>query len=654
MATGALAQSATELPPLEVETTKKVKKRPGSEPQVPVTQVSGAASDTDAPVVHSANNTPTDAAKVGSSVTVLTERDLDKQSKTFLKDYLQQVTGVNFSQNGPPGSTTRLSVRGAALKYVKVLIDGIDVSDPSGTETQTHFEHLLVGDVSRIEVLKGSQSTLYGGDAVAGVISIETKVATKPGFSQSGGAEYGSYSTYRGAYTAGFASQDGSNVALTVQGINTAGFSAASAGNEDDGYRNLTLSGRGEYFISPSVSVFFAARTYDAKNEFDGNVNPDPFGAVIFGDLANSGTSRQSAGRAGTRFSFLDGAFQNTLAIQGMRIERDFHDVTSAPTDSSYTGKRVKGEYKGVLSFNEHLALLVGADWERTSLANNSLPYQPEAEIIGSFAQLMIEPINGLLLTGGGRIDEHDAFGQFDTYRLTAAYLLPGTETKLRASASTGFRAPSLDELYGSYPQFFMPNYGNPNLTPEESESWDIGVDQGFMRGAYTVSATYFELDTLNLIGFNGDCFSDPTIPCLANVAGTTNRKGVELSSVAHFTESVAVSMGYTYVQTETPTNTRLPFVPRHSFVLGLDFQPIDKVELNVTGQYVADTFQSRTDQLDNYFLLSAKAAYEIVPGWKAYVRGENLLDEQYETIAQFGTAGLAVYGGVQMALPEN
>ncbi|MDH4983075.1 TonB-dependent receptor [Hyphomicrobium sp. D-2] len=648
-ATGANAQSAddfaaSELPPLEVETSQKkkvVKKRPNAEPQVPVAQASGSsAGTTDATVSHTANNTPTDAAKVGSSVVVLTEKDLNAQSKIYLKDYLQQVTGVNFSQNGPPGTMTRISVRGVSMKYVKMLVDGIDVSDPSGTTTVTHFEHLMVGDVSRIEVLKGSQSTLYGGDAIGGVISIQTKAATKPGFFQSGSAEYGTYNTYNGNYTAGYATTDGSNIALSVQGVNTDGFSAYARGTEDDGYRNLTLSGRGTYRVSDAVSLFFAGRTTDARYHYDGG--------FPLQDADNYGDFAQHAGRAGMEVSLLGGAFVNTFAIQGMTVTRDLYE---GGTDSFYDGDRIKGEYKGVLSINERLAFLAGADWERTSISNSNITYSPSADIAGVYAQLMMEPIDGLLLTGGGRVDEHSEFGRFNTYRLTGAYQLPGTETKFRGSLATGFRAPALDEMFGLYPG--IPYYGNTALTPEESKSWDVGIDQGFQRGRYLLSATYFEIDTENAIIYDWTgCTA--AVPCMVNVPGITNRRGVELSAAAQVTDYLAVSAGYTYTDTEIPSGARLPFVPKHSLVLGLDVKPIDKVELNVVGQYVANTFQSATVNLDDYFLLSAKASYEFTPGWKAYVRGENLLDEKYQTIANYGTAGLTVFGGIQMAMPAN
>lgn len=591
-------------------------------------------------VVQSANRTPTEASKVGSSVEVITERELESRSQTYVKDYLETLPGVTFVQNGPPGTTAGISMRGASGRYVKVLVDGMDVSDPSGPQTATSFEHLLVGDVSRIEVLKGSQSTLYGGDAVAGVVSITTKAATSPGFYQRGQAEYGTFNTFRGAYTAGYATEDGSNVAFTVQGVDTDGFSAYRYGIEDDGYRNLTVSGRGEYFLTPSAKIFFAARSVDADYNFDGG--------WPFGDNDDTGTTVQHAGRVGTEFALLNGAFVNTFALQGMKVERDSF---SGPIRTNwYDGDRVKGEYQGVLQFNSQLSLMAGADWERTGATTSANLNRETADMTGVYAQLMMEPIDGLVLTGGGRVDEHSDFGDFNTYRLTAAYLIPGTETKFRGSVGTGFRVPSLFEL-------FDPQYGNPDVQPEESKSWDVGIEQGFLNGRFKVGATYFELDTDNLIQYQ--CGWPAVPPCYFNVPGVTQRHGVELTAAALLADNLALTASYTYVDTEDANGDRLIRVPRHNWVLGVDYRPIDKVELNVTANYVSDMLDDSFDArgiltLEDYLLVSAKASYEFMPGWKAYVRGENLLDEDYETIIDYGTAGISVYGGITMALPSN
>ena len=594
-------------------------------------------------VIYSANRTPTEAAKVGSSVEVITQEEIEARAQTYVKDYLETLPGVHFSQAGGPGGTATISLRGATGGYVKVLVDGIDVSDPSNPVTAAHFEHLLVGDVARIEVLKGSQSGLYGGDAVGGVITIETKAARKLGFSQSGGAEYGAYNTWRGAYTASYLAANGSNIALTVQGVNTDGFSSAAVGTEDDGYRNLTFSGKGEYYLSPSSKIFFAARSTRSKIDFDGGFPVN--------DTSDWGRYVQHAGRAGTEFTLLNGAFTNTLAIQGTRIERDIF----AGFDSGwFEGERVNGEYKGVLRFNESLSLLAGADWEQTGAKTNNTVGQNTADVAGAYAQLMLEPIAGLVLTAGGRIDEHSAFGNFNTYRLTGAYLIPGTETKIRASRGTGFRAPSLDELYGAYPSFGLPNYGNPNLLPEESKSWDVGIEQGFLGGRLKLGATYFSIDTENLIVFESDpiTFACGTF-CMVNKSGTTRREGVELSAAAKISSAITMTAGYTYTDTETADGARLARVPRHALAVGFDLKPLDKVEANVMVRYVADTLDSGVN-LDDYWLVNAKVSYEFMPGIKGYVRGENLLDENYQTVLGYGTPGLSVYGGVQFALPNN
>lgn len=589
--------------------------------------------------IYSANRSPTEASKVGSSVEVITEKELEGRSQTYLKDYLETTAGVSFSQFGPPGTQAGISVRGAGGKYVKVLVDGMDLSDPSGTSTETAFEHLLVGDVSRIELVKGSQSTLYGGDAIAGVINIETKRARKPGFSQSGGAEYGSYKTARAAYTAGYALENGSNVSVTAQGVDSHGFSAASGGTENDGYRNLTLSGSGEYVLSPALKVFFAARALDAKLQFDG--------CCPTFDSSDSVDVKQLAGRAGIEFSLLDGAFQSSLAIQGMENERDYN----GSYEGTYEGNRIKGEYLGTLAVNQHLSLLGGWDWERTGATSDSVSGK-EADWTGYFAQLTMEPLDGLVLTGGGRLDDHSTFGDFKTYRLTGAYLIEGTETKVRASYGTGFRVPSLDELYGSLPLLFFPNYGSTELVPETSKSWDAGVEQGLLDGKVKLGATYFELATDDLINIAFDAGLGRFH--YVNVPGVTLRKGVELTSAVEIAAGVRATASYTLVDTETASGQRLNNVPRNTLVLGVDLVPLDKLALNVTARRVADTVGSGGVHLDDYLLVSAKASYGVMPGVEVYVRGENLLNEDYETYAGYGTAGASVFGGVRVALPEK
>jgi len=582
--------------------------------------------------IYSANRTPTEAAKVGSTVEVVTEEDIEKQSRPFLRDYLETLPGVSLTQNGPVGGQTNITIRGANQSYVKVLVDGMDLADPTAPQSVVRFEHLLVDDFARIEVLKGSQSTLYGGDAVAGVISIDTRRATKLGYSQSVAAEYGAYNTWRGATTAGYASDKG-DVSFSFAGIDTVGFSSADNAPEDDGYDNITFSGRGEYKVSDAVSVFFATRAFKANNEYDNLPLNVPVDSSI-----EEGRTAQIAGRVGTNIDLYDGRFKNTFAIQGMKVERD--DVSTFGS-SWYDGDRVKAEYNGIIAFNDKLSLLAGADWEETGVESNNVPGKRDvSSLFGTFAQLMVEPVDNLTLTFGGRVDEHNEFGNFNTHRLTAAYLFPSTDTKFHASQSSGFRTPSINELYG-------PFGGNPDLEPEESVSWDAGIEQGLFDKRATVGVTYFELDTDNLINYQNGGY--------VNVVGTTYRSGVEVSASVIVTERLGVSAAYTFTDTERESGLPLARVPGHVFAVGLDAEPLDKLKVNVTAKYVAENldevFLLGLVPMDDYVLVNAKVSYELRPGMEAYIRGENLLNEDYQTAYGYGTSDLAIYGGVRMDL---
>ena len=213
-------------------------------------------------IVITANRTPVEINKVGATVEVIDREELNKQSQAFLKDYLGRLPGVTVTQNGPPGSVSNIQIRGALGQYVKVLIDGIDLTDLAAPQAVTSFEHLLVGDIERIEVLKGAQSTLYGSEAIGGVISITTRGAAL-GTSVRAHAEGGTYNTQLGAATVSYGTDRG-DISFTAQGVRSDGFSAAeeNTGNtERDGYWNQTFSGRAQYRFNDNLRVFFAARS---------------------------------------------------------------------------------------------------------------------------------------------------------------------------------------------------------------------------------------------------------------------------------------------------------------------------------------------------------------------------------------------------------
>ncbi len=608
------------------------------------------------------NRTKTDKAKVGSTVDTVSQQDIRQQSLPTVQDYLAQEPGVSISSQGGVGQETTLIVRGADKKYVKTLWNGIDLSDTSAPQVQVSPEHLIIGGVNNIEILKGSQSTLYGADAVAGVIGISTLGDFEEGIRYIVSGEAGSFGTFRGHLGTQAATADGSRFAAGVTGLTTEGISAADARNgntERDGYDNVTVSLAGEKVLDETITMFGALLYVDATSDFDySGGDLDALGILPSDSTANVSERRQLAGRAGLTVTSTDGRWDNTFAVQINDISKRIFDDRFGDSITNLTGIRQKGDWVSEYRATDNFTVQAGADYERQKYTTEFIypPFpafnstnQGEAWIAGGWTQLIWRPVEALTLTGAVRHDEHSQFGGFTTWRTTAAYMFENTGTKLRGSAGTGFRAPSPFEL--TYlPLGFMPP--NSSLQPEESFSWDAGFDQTLLDGRLTLSATYFELDTENLIDF--DLVSDSYF----QTPGTTRRNGVETSLRWAVNDWIDLMAGYTYTKTAEADGDRRPRVPKHDLVLGIFTKPAERWNTATTVQFVSDTVDAAAQPfpnpavlvpLDDYVLVNAKVGYEPIDGLEIYVRGENLLDEKYQVVRGYGTPGASVYGGFTM-----
>jgi vitamin B12 transporter len=606
-------------------------------------------------VVVTANRTPTEAAKVGSTVNVVTREDIDKQSLPLLSDYLGQIPGISISSQGGAGKETTLIMRGADKKYVKTLFNGIDISDVSATQVQASYEHLLAGAIGRIEVLKGSQSTLYGSDAVAGVIGVSTLAGIEPGLHHEVSIEGGSFGTMSGGYALTGASETG-RVAATLHGLSTSGISAALVngapgldGNpalENDFYQNLTGTIAAEQRLNEYLTVFGAGLFINSRGDFDDSGNP-PTDNVL-----NTGDYSQKAARLGFNLDLMEGRFRNTVSVQGALIDRNINTVSSfGPFDGNFVSRRGKVDYQGEFDATDWLTLQFGADHERQTahITNNfGTDTTDGASDTGLWTQAIVSPVTDLTLTLGLRHDEHSTFGGYTTYRATAAYLLPGSGAKLRASFGTGFRAPS---LYESNYVSFIPGVPTPDLDPEESISWDVGVDQKFLDDRLTAGLTYFQLNTDNLIDY--DFVNDTYV----QLPGVTHRNGVEASLSWAAAPWLDLGAAYTYTHTRQPDGLRRPRVPEHEIALSATVRPAEKWEISGTARGVVNVqdrvsagFASFVDvPLDDYVLVDAKIAYKPNENTELYVRGENLLDQNYQVVRGYGTPGIGVFAGARL-----
>lgn len=601
-------------------------------------------------VVSTPNRTTDKKDRVGSKVEVVTKKEIEEAAKPAVTDYLATMPGVSVSANGGNGGQeTGLFVRGADKKYVKTLVNGIDVSDPSATQVQPALESMTSGNVTGIELLKGSQSTLYGSDAVAGVLAVSTLDGIEQGLHHDIFGEVGSFGTWRGGYVFSGASETG-KFAAGITGITSKGISAAKTNGtgpvdldparlEADAFDNVSADFAGEQQLSDTVTIFGAALYRRTNADYDDSGNPPT------DNNFNTARSRQLAGRMGANIDLMDGRWRNTISMQAFDVDRDLNSVSIfGPFIGNWRGQRVKFDYQGAYDISDRLTLQYGADHERQT-ARSSDNYggstNNSQDMTGLWSQLVWDPTDTLTLTAGVRHDIHNVFGGHTTWRASASWRATET-TRLHASAGSGFRAPSLYELYAPF------GTGNTALLPEQSLSFDAGVEQTFLGGRLIVDVTGFLLDTDNLIDYSYSTFSYVQVP------GVTKRSGVEVASTWAVTPDFDIRGAYTYTRTKQPDGLRRPRIPEHDVSLSAIWRPAENWTVSATARGVVNLtdrvsagFGTFNDvRLDNFVKVDARIAWKPSEDYEVYLRGENLLDQKYETVAGYSTPGISVFAG--------
>ncbi len=572
----------------------------------------------------------TELKRTGATIEVVTEEDLRQAPETTVADYLSRLPGLSVSANGALGASTQLRIRGLDGKYIKVLVDGIDVTDPSQPQTQFNWAGLTTTAVSRIEILKGTSSSLYGSRAIGGVINITTAPRQDtPGTLTTMTAEGGSYDTLRlGASVAHRGERGGLSVSLNH--VNTRGFSAkaGAANTEPDGYRGTQLNLSGDIQASDALKLGFSAYALNGNGDYDEWIGD---GAPPYDETFSTRT------RAARGFAAMQtGGVQNTLSYSYYQNDRVFN---SNGFSSPFFGKRQKLDYTGVYRQSDALQYTFGADWQRESFDTGADSGSEDNS--GLFAEALYAPREDVDLAASLRYDNYQSFGGNLSGRLAAAWQLSNATT-LNAVAATGFRAPSLYELNSTL-------YGNPSLRPEESTSFELGVTRQFGPGSYLRgTAFYNRID--NLIQFVVLSFVPVFTGQYRQVAGTSTTKGVELAGAWAVSDRVRLFGNYTYTETSDATGARLLRVPGHDLVVGLNADLSDRWRANLSLQHVADRPDEFGTAMPNYTVVNAGLSYQLTDGAAAYLRIENLTDETYQTSAGYNASGRAIFAGLRAA----
>ncbi|KCZ53587.1 hypothetical protein HY29_16870 [Hyphomonas beringensis] len=568
-------------------------------------------------------------AEIGSSVSIITEEDIDQLGFDFALDAVASAPGVTINQNGSFGGNASVRIRGASSGQTLVLIDGVPVNDPSGTDGGYNFAFMDTDNIERIEVLKGPQSTLWGSDAIGGVVSITTKTP-EPGLGGTVFGEYGSFNTFRGGASVGGANDTG-DFRLSASRIDTDGISKADEANgntEEDGYESSTLSARGGLNLANNIRLDSGVMWNDAESEYD-SYSGTAQGSVADGDEVTKNETLSS--HVALTVPLFDDRFVNEIMIGYSDISRK--NYTNGVNSYEADGDRTIYRYQGTFTINDANKLAFGAEREETT-ANDE-----DAAIDGLFALYEFKPVEKLTLTGGVRVDDHDKFGSETTGRAAAAYTA-NDQLTLRASWGQGFKAPSI--FQSTYICTFCGlSDPNPNLKPETSEAFDLGFDWQSANGKTKAGVTYFDQETENMIDFSYTAGYD-------NIA-LVNSKGVEVYGSHQFTDWLGVSANYAYIDAEDGDGAELPRLPENSGDVTISLTPEGPFSGAVLVRYNGEEANTTGTTLDSWTRVDLTGSYNIDDRLELYARIENLFDEDYQQILGYGTPGLSGSVGVKL-----
>ena len=574
-------------------------------------------------VIVKAFRLPSQVSETGSSIWIVDKTLIDARGYKHMTDVLATAPGVTVNQNGAFGGQANARIRGASSDQTLVLIDGVVGNDTSTPGGGFDFGVFDVTDIERVEVLKGPQSTLWGSDAIGGVINV---ISRKPeaGFNADVNAGLGSF----GAQQYGV-SVDGSNSTgdfrLSYNDQSTDGISKADeadGNSEDDGYENQTLSLKGALNLPGNARLEFNYRDTETTTEFDS------FGvATGIEDGSEVSDVEFSSAQLSLKFPLFDDRLQNRATYADTQIDRA--NISAGVPSFSAEGSREVFQYQGTYAFNELHQLSVGFEDEETGNGTETFSNT------GIFALYQLRPSDDLTVSLGLRDDDHDEYGSKTVARVSAAWSLTDM-VNLRASWGEGFKAPTIFQT-----TFFCCGAvsANPDLKAEDSEAYDLGVDWQFANGNAALSLTAFSQDTENQISFSF------AVGGYENIAEVESR-GIELALDYRFTEVLTATANFTRMNSEDGNGTQLIRLPELTADVAVNWQILPAVTTSLVAIHNSDEEDSR-GTVDSWTRFDLSAVFRPSDNISISARMENLSDKDYQQIFGYGTPGRSGYVGV-------
>ena len=611
-------------------------------------------------VVVTATRDEVPIEQVGSSITVVTAREIEQKQVKTAADVLRSVPGLDVVRSGGLGSTSSIYLRGANPEHTLVLLDGMVMNNPSSAKGVFDFAHLPASGIERIEILRGPQGTLYGSSAIAGVINIITKQGDGKHRAYVS-AEAGSFGTAR--ETAGLSGGfDKLQYAFSATRVDSDGISSASTkyGNhEKDPYQNTSILSKISLTPNAYSELSVGMHYNSARNAIDNG------GGLLADDPNNLSRTEDFYIRPQGTLSLFKGQWEQRLGLSYSRQKLKLDNPVDSihPSDLSYgtyQGEAVAADWQHTLNLHATNSVTFGVEQRHEGMHSSyhsedsfftydDVVPRRSVDITSLYLQDQINLWQSWFTTVGLRLDHHQQFGDQATYRITSAYQIAGTDTKLKGSIGTGFKAPTLYQLYSQY--------GDTTLNPEKSVGWDLGIEQKFSAVKAQLEASFFHNEITDMILFSS--ISSAPWGVYKNISRASTQ-GVELLATVQPVEELSFKANYTYTQTEDhSTGAELLRRPKNKASLYVNYQPVKQANISIGILYVDSrkdqlfdpiTYATQNLKLKEYTLINLAASYDVTKNLQLFGRVDNLFDKKYEEVAGYGTPGISAFGGAKVS----
>ena len=555
---------------------------------------------------------PAGAKDIGSSLYIISEDQIKARGFKDAIDAISSAPGVTSKQNGSFGGVGTIRIRGASSSQTLVLVDGVPVNDSSSPAGGYNFEYLNTSNIQSIEVLKGSQSTLWGSDAIGGVINIYTKQPESTSFGAS--AEIGSFGLKRGSADINFA---GSNSRFRVSTSKTSvdGISKADekdGNSEDDGFESESYSMSGS--IDLDSLILKGSLSY-----MESQVEYDSYGfATGVQDGDERSNTDEFIGSISAFFDLFDDKLQNSIFISQSDINRDYYSNGSFSFGAE--GKRELIRYQGNIEVNEFNKIAFGLESEESKVDVD------ESTIDGSFLLYEFRPNSKIIISTGIRNDDHEGFGSKTTRRISGTFK-PSDNLIIRSSWGEGFKVPTI----------FQSTYfccgatsANSSIRPETSTSYDFGFELFFNEMNSNFSITYFDQDINDQINFSFGVGGYENID-------KVNSEGFEIALDYQISKLMSLYLNYSYIDSVDGNGSSLFYVAKDSGEAGLIYEPNNSFSGSIIARYNGSE-SSSYGKIDSWIRFDVNGSYKLSDTNELYFRIENLLDEEYQQIFGYGT----------------